>query len=119
MRAWTLGNLNSYWRRWVHGARRTAVNRSTMLGRRYTTAGVLGAPRLHHTIATGEIVSKEAAAAYALEVFDPRWRELIEDALAWWRQAPPGAAYRGRPIARRRDAAEFVSCVIDSGNALR
>ena len=74
--------------------------------------------RLHHTIATGEIVSKEAAAGYALEVFDPRWRGLIEDALAWKREARPGAAYRGRPIARRRDAAEFVSVVIDAANDL-
>ena len=122
LRGWTLDNLNSYWRRWVDSARGTGVSRATMratmLGRRYTTAGVFGAPRLHHTIATGGIASKEAAAGYALEVFDPRWRGLIEDGLAWWRQAPPGAAYRGRPIARRDDAAEFVSIVIDAANDL-
>jgi Domain of unknown function (DUF4111) len=122
LRAWTLGNLNSYWRRWVDGARGAGVNRATMraamLGRRYTTGGVLGAPRLHHTIASGEIVSKEAAAGYALEVFDPRWHELIEDALAWWRGAPLGPAYGGRPSARRYDAAEFVSVVIGAANDL-
>jgi hypothetical protein len=119
LRAWTLGNLNSYWWRWAQRARRSGLNRATMLGRRYTSAGVLGAPRLHYTIATGEIATKEAAGAYALDVFDPRWRPLIEDALAWWRKAPPRRAYRVRPIARRQAAAEFVSCVIDSGNAMR
>ena len=45
LRAWTLGNLNSYWRRWVQRTRRTGPSRATILGRRYTTAGVLGAPR--------------------------------------------------------------------------
>jgi hypothetical protein len=119
LREWTLGNLNDYWRRWVERTRHLGANRATMLGRRYTTAGVLGAPRLHYTLTTGAITTKEAAGAYALDAFDPRWRPLIEDALAWWREAGPHAGYRGRPSARRRDAAEFVSCVIDSANALR
>ena len=119
LRAWTHDNLNGYWRRWVHAARRAGLNRATMLGRRHTTAGVLGAPRLHHTVAPGAIVSKEAAAGYAHEAFDPRWRPLIDDALAWWREAAPGPAYRGRPAARRHDAAEFVSSVIDAANELR
>ena len=118
LRAWTLGNLNSYWRRWAQRAHRSGLNRATMLGRRFTSAGVLGAPRLHYTIATGEIATKEAGGAYALDVLDPRWRPLIEDALAWWRNAPPRRAYRCRSIALRRDAAEFVSCVIESGNRL-
>ncbi|MGA8718778.1 MAG: aminoglycoside adenylyltransferase domain-containing protein [Solirubrobacteraceae bacterium] len=118
LRAWTLDNLNSYWRRWAQRARRSGLNRATMLGRRYTSAGVLSAPRLHYTIATGKIATKEAGGAYALEVFDPRWRPLIKDALAWWLEDPSHRAYRGRPAARRWDAAEFVSGVIDSGNRL-
>ena len=68
LRAWTLANLNSYWWRWAQRAQRAGPNRATMLGRRYTSAGVLGAPRLHYTIATGEIATKEAAVAYALDV---------------------------------------------------
>jgi len=119
LRRWTRGNLNSYWRRWVERARRPGV-REAVLDRRFTTAGVLGAPRLHYTIATGEIASKEEAGAHALEVFDPRWRPLIEDALGWWRIEPspspsPGTTGRRR---RRADAADFVSHVIDAGIAL-
>src|SRR4051812_40987559 len=45
--------------------------------------GVLAPPRLHHTIMTGEVISKEAAAAYALDTFDARWRPLIRLALAY------------------------------------
>src|SRR5438876_1002375 len=56
--------------------------------RRSTAWGVLGAPRLHHTIATGEVISKEAAGEYALDVFPPRWHPLIEEALAYWRGVP-------------------------------
>jgi hypothetical protein len=79
---------------------------------------VLGAPRLHYTIATGEITVKEAAAAYALDVFEPRWHPLIEDSLAFWRGAPPPARYRLRAARRHRDAAEFVAAVIESANGL-
>jgi Aminoglycoside adenylyltransferase, C-terminal domain len=81
-------------------------------------AGVLGAPRLHYRLATGEITTKEAAGAYALDAFEPRWRTLIEDALGYWRGDPSGKPYRDHPVRRRHGAAEFVSCVIAAGNAL-
>jgi len=118
LRAWVRGNLNSYWPRWVERARRPGPSRAAMLGQRFVAAGVLDAPRLHYTLATGEITSKEAAGAYALEVFEPRWRPVIEDALAYWREAPSPPACAGHPVRRRRDAADFVSAVIDAGNAL-
>jgi predicted nucleotidyltransferase len=118
LRIWTVGNLNDYWRRWVERVRRPGLNRATVLGRRFIAGGVLGAPRLHYTIATGEVATKEAAGQYALETFEPRWRALIEDALAYWRGAPSLRPYRGHAAGRRHDAAEFVALVIDAGNAL-
>jgi hypothetical protein len=118
LRAWTHGNLNGYWRRWVERARRPGLNRATVLGRRFIAAGVLGAPRLHYTFATGEITTKEAAGRYALDVFEPRWRIVIEDALVYWRGAPSARPYRRHPGRRRHDAADFVSSVIEAGNAL-
>jgi pyrroloquinoline quinone (PQQ) biosynthesis protein C len=78
---------------------------------------VLGAPRLHYTISTGAIASKEAGAEYALEVFDPHWHALIEDALAYWRGGPAQHPYRHHPARRHRDAAEFVAAVIEAANA--
>jgi predicted nucleotidyltransferase len=118
LRIWTVGNLNDYWRRWVERVRRPGLNRATVLGRRFIAGGVLGAPRLHYTIATGEVATKQAAGQYALETFEPRWHALIEDALAYWRGAPSLRPYRGHAAGRRHDAAEFVALVIDAGNAL-
>jgi hypothetical protein len=118
LRTWTLANLNGYWRRWVERVRHAGLNTRGVPPRRLAASGVLGAPRLHYTIATGEIATKEAAAHYALEVFEPRWHGLVEDALAFRRGEPPSAQYRRRPVGRCRDAAEFVVCVIDAANRL-
>ena len=118
LRAWTLANLNGYWRRWVERARHGGLNTRGVPPRRFAASGVLGAPRLHYTIATGEIATKEAAARYALEVFEPRWHALIEDAIAYWRGEPPSEPYRRHPHRRYHDAVEFVACVIDEANTI-
>jgi hypothetical protein len=75
---------------------------------------VLGVSRLHYTLATGEVAGKEAAGEYALETFGPEWRPVIEDALAFWRDAPPHPVYRGGSARRTRMASEFVAHVIDA-----
>jgi hypothetical protein len=118
LRAWVLANLNSYWRRWASRVRPVGLSIRGVPPRRLAASGVLGAPRLHHTIATGEITTKEAAARYALEVFDPPWHGLIEEAIAYWRGEPPSEPYRRHPHRRDRDAVEFVGCVIDAANRL-
>ena len=49
--------------------------------------GAGGAPLApHHR--HREVISKEAAGEYALDVFPPRWHSLIEEALAYWRGVP-------------------------------
>src|SRR6185436_19812411 len=59
---WNRENLESYWLPW---ARRVAHGPWQHLARSgysvnwHVSWGALGAPRLHHTIATGEVVSKE------------------------------------------------------------
>ena len=118
LRAWTLANLNDYWPRWAARARRDCSIRRGVPPRRLAASVVLGAARLHYTIATGAIATKELAAHYALEVFEPRWHALIEDAAAFRRGEPPPGQYRRHPARRRHDAAAFVSCVIDSANQL-
>jgi hypothetical protein len=115
---WTMDNLNGYWRRWQSRARRPGPATLRALPRRFTAWGVLGAPRLHYTLTTGEVTSKEEAGRYALETFGPEWRGLIEEALAFWRGAPAVAPYRRRPDLRRRAAAAFVAHVIESANRL-
>jgi hypothetical protein len=73
---------------------------------------VLGVPRLHFTVLTGEIATKEQAAQHSLEVFPRRWHPLIEEALAFWHREAARGRYRD-PV-RRRDAADFVSDVVDA-----
>jgi hypothetical protein len=115
LRAWTRGNLDGYWRRWARAAQqplRPGVPALVGLTRQYGLAwGVLGAPRLHCTIATGEIISKEQGGVYALETFDASWRPLIEQALGYWRSR--GTPFRPAAGARRRSA-DFITMVADA-----
>jgi hypothetical protein len=66
LRSWTVGNLNGYWRGWAARAQHQPVGIQRALPRRFAAGGVLGAPRLHSTLATGAIISKHAAAHYVI-----------------------------------------------------
>jgi hypothetical protein len=104
LRQWNLDNLASYWRPW--GER--VLRRRTTTRPRWTIAwGVLGPPRLHHTVATGGVVAKEDAGAYALDTFDRRWHPLIRDAIAYRERRP-----QDRPV-RWRDAGRFALDVVE------
>ncbi len=116
LRSWTTGNLNTYWRPWAERVTRGPVRRFALRPRYWTAWGVLGAPRLHCTIATGEVISKEAAGEYALGEFAPRWRPLIEEALDYWREEPEHLFLTVRQ--RARMTAEFVSHVVEHGKCL-
>jgi hypothetical protein len=116
LRSWNLGNLESYWRPWAAAVERSPRVQFWLRPRLWTAWGVLGAPRLHHTIATGEVISKEAAGEYALDVFPQRWHPLIADALAYWRKEPDqlGLSAEKRGLL----TAEFVREVIDRARRL-
>jgi hypothetical protein len=118
LRRWVLGNLNGYWRRWASRARPCGLSMRGGAPRRVVAFGVLGAPRLHYTLATGQIVTKEAVVDYAVDAFGPEWRCLIAEALAYWHREPSTRPYRRRPHRRQRDAVRFVGCVIDAANRL-
>lgn len=104
--SWARENADSYWRRWLASASGLSP---AMFGRALPMWGVLGISRLHYTQATGQIASKSAAGEWALTAFDPRWRLIIEEALACRRGEP--SKYRN-PFARRRDALAFVETAI-------
>jgi hypothetical protein len=116
LRSWNLQNLESYWRPWASAVQGSPRTKFQARPRYWTAWGVLGAPRLHHTMVTGEVVSKEAAGEYALDVFPQRWHLLIADALAYWRSQPDRLGLS--PRERGRLTAEFVFEVIDRARNL-
>lgn len=118
LRPWTLANLNGYWRRCAEATLRARPPMSRLLPRPWVAAwGVLGVPRLHATVATGDVLSKEAAGEYALDRFDQEWHPLIREALAYWREEPPRWRSRHRPH-RPEAVGEFMLHVIDDANGL-
>jgi hypothetical protein len=116
LRSWNQHNLESYWRTWASAVDQSSQARFRTRPRYLTAWGVLRAPRLHHTMVTGEVVSKEAAGEYALEVFPQRWHPLISDALAY-RQGQPDRLGLS-PRQRGRLTSEFVLEVIDAARNL-
>lgn len=114
LRRWNEDNLGSYWRRWADAAAAGRPPMSRLVPARWTTAwGVLGPPRLHHTIATGEVISKEAAGEYALAAFDERWHPIVHEGLAFLRDEPADPAFADRET-RHRAAGAFAHAVIES-----
>jgi hypothetical protein len=99
----------------VRAARGYGVHRLYSLTRELVIWGALGVARAHATIRTGDMISKTAAGAYALEVFPSRWSAIVREALAG-RGGRDRSSYRN-VFARRRDLLAFMECVIS--DALR
>lgn len=117
LRPWNLDNLNRYWRRWAESSISGRRENSPLLPTGWVVSwGTLGASRLHHTIETGEIISKTAAGEYALETFDREWHPIIREGLAFQRCEPTRShESRSQRVAR---AGAFVLEVVHSANAL-
>lgn len=109
--SWVRGDVEDYWSHWLTRSSNLLSPRGlALLGSAASERGVLGISRLHHTVATGKIVSKLEAGKHALEAFGPRWRKLIEEAMRI-RLGKSGARY-GNPLVRRRDVLGYVAMVI-------
>jgi hypothetical protein len=117
--SWCLNNLESYWRRWhAQHARLLSRHGLASLGTWAPAWGVLGVSRLHYTIATGEITSKEGAGSYALETFPAQWHRVIQECLRIRRRVG-GASLYVNPFARRTDALAFMATVMEDARGLR
>jgi hypothetical protein len=110
LRSWNVENLRRYWRPWAERARRERRPRTRLRPRWGTAWGALGPPRLHHTVATGGVVAKEEAGAYALDTFDRRWHPVIREALAYRAGRPRD------PSVEQRDAACFALAVVEDAS---
>jgi hypothetical protein len=111
LREWCREWLQSYWGSYVRSARRFGVDRLLSLSRELVVWGILGVARPHATIRTGEMLSKTAAGAYALDVFPSRWSTIVREAVAGRCGSDSRSSYRNI-FARRRDALAFMEYVI-------
>jgi len=71
----------------------------------YQAYAVLTMCRMLYTMVHGEIVTKQVAAQWAMEVLEERWSTLIEQALAW---RPP------EPMDRMQDTVEFIRFALET-----
>ncbi len=108
---WAATNLVTYWTPWVDSYARS-VWPGALSGRRVRW-GVLGVARLHYSLATGDVTTKEEAARHAARRFGPAWHDILDEALRLRRRGR-GTSYR-TPIARRRDAVDFIRTAIADG----
>ncbi|RVX45093.1 uncharacterized protein DUF4111 [Nonomuraea polychroma] len=121
LREWNLRQLHGYWATWADNALSGKPRRKPLLpAHRVAIAAALSPPRLHHTIVTGEVISKEAAAEYALGTFEARWHPLIRLALAHRLGVPASAdASVSDPRRLPRLVGEFIRDVIASADRQR
>ena len=70
---------------------------------------VLGICRLAYTAETGRIASKSVAGEWVLKWVEPRWRQIVEEALRIRRGTSGSYA---DPFRRRRDALDFLEMMI-------
>ena len=133
--SWTLNNFDSYWRPLLDRACRSPDPWSLTVFTSYGAVWVvLGVCRLHYTLATGKIGSKEEAGCYGIRTFPERWHRALNEALRIRRadraradvisafseiiadlrirQAPNSGSLYRTPVARRRDVLAFAEMVI-------
>lgn len=84
LRSWMCGNLKAYWEPY---AQRCAEGWANLpdddpLDAFPVTWMVLGAPRLHYTLATNQVTTKTGSGRYAVQMF-PAWSELVERVIQW------------------------------------
>lgn len=81
--AWCLSNLSDYWSNYATSARSLLrdLDPDVELPAQLLAWAVTGPPRLHFTIATGHITTKECVAHWAGAIYDDQWRPLLDTAL--------------------------------------
>jgi hypothetical protein len=132
---WTLNNFDRYWRPLLRRASRFPDPWSIIAFTSYGAAWVvLGVCRLHFTLATGKIGSKEEAGCYGIRAFAEHWHRALNEALRIRRadrarpdvasafseivddlrirRVPDGGSLYGTPLARRRDVLAFANMVV-------
>jgi hypothetical protein len=129
--AWTRNNLEDYWRPLVTAGTRPARPGGLFALTPYAVVWVVtGIGRMHYTITSGDICSKEAACRHLLAVLPEQRHRVVREALrlrraglavpqalpavtaAWRDLLRGGSLYRG-PFARRRELLAFAEELLD------
>ena len=115
LRQWNLANLDGYWVAKIGEAERVppAFWARWESGLQWV---VLGIPRLHHTIVTNEVISKSAAGAYALDITDEHWHDVVRAAIAV--RADRQAQLPNEPETLVADAVAVAKWLIDDAHRL-
>ncbi len=79
---------------------------------------VLGAPRLHHLLATGRLTSKNGAGHHVVSTFGGRWRPVVAEALAHRAIGERTGMYDGAPDRLAEDVIGLTALVVQDGLAL-
>lgn len=113
LRRWLLDNLTGYWTNWAAGARAVWSGQAPdqAIPCELIVWGVLGPGRLHHTLATEEVVSKTTAGWYTADRF-PAWRQLCQRVVAS-RAGEPGDFHAADGLA----ACDLIDAVVADGQA--
>lgn len=115
---WQNTNLDEYWGRGLARASRLLSKPGLATLTDYGTAWtVTGVSRLHYTLATGEITSKDGAGRHALTTFPGRWHRIVAESLRI-RRAEPGPSLYGTPLRRRQDTLAFTAMTIADAHHL-
>jgi hypothetical protein len=113
LRQYTHDNLAGYWSDQVEVLRKFPGEAGKP---DIVTWFVLGTSRLHHLLATDELTSKTGAGFYAERAFDPRWHELIGEALSFRALGVVTADYDAGRMAEQ--VVEFADFVVPDGLAI-
>jgi hypothetical protein len=113
LREYTIGNLDTYWRRNAEGLARATP--ADLPGdeheRDYLISHcILASVRLHHLLATGEMTAKSRAGRWALTALDERWRPILREGLRL-RQGTEKSEYADLGDVLR-DSSEFLAYLI-------
>ncbi|MDN5767598.1 MAG: DUF4111 domain-containing protein [Humibacillus sp.] len=114
LRATTRANLDGYWSMQLEALRHHPREAALPGAAEW---GGLGAPRLHHLLATGRLTSKSGGGRWALEAF-PQHREVVEEALRVREQPDGHSTYANDPARRGRDLIALMTDVIDDALGL-
>lgn len=113
LRAYTHGNLRSYWAGQVEQVARFPAEAAKP---EIAAWLVLGLPRLHHLLATDRLTSKDGAGHHAVAAFGERWRPLVTEALAHRATGARAGVLSEAELAAQ--VVEFAGLVLDAGLTL-